>query len=85
VSQMQGPLGGRGEMWHDLSVDEARDRPDNAPVSREDFDTLCGVVELLLGVPGGVLDQIGSLRWDGRAALDRFGEMRRRMAMEMAS
>lgn len=46
-------------------------------VTLDEFDTLCSVVELVLGIPGGVLDHITELRWDGRAALDRFAEMRR--------
>lgn len=44
----------------------------------DDFLVLCEVVDLALGVPGGVADHTHNLSWQGQAALEAYAEMRKR-------
>jgi hypothetical protein len=50
----------------------------HSAVTRDEFETLCLVVELMLAAPGGVADQLHNLGWEGKGILEVFAKMRRK-------
>lgn len=47
------------------------------PITRAEIEVICRTIELLMGVPGGVLDHVNDMAPRGRADLEAFAEYRR--------
>lgn len=45
-------------------------------VTRAEFEALCLVVELLIAMPGGMLDLTHLMGWEAKGILDTFAKMR---------
>lgn len=48
----------------------------DTPVTRQEFELLCKVVEIILAVPGGVNDLSDVLSWQGRETMIEFAKAR---------
>lgn len=51
--------------------------PEAPLVAREEIEVICRVIDIILGVPGGVMDHINDLTAAGKTDLEAFAAYRR--------